>query len=79
MNSFGIIGTGKSIPSKKITNTFVSKKVKKSPSWIYSRTGIKNRYIVSKRASTHLATKAAIHAIKNSKINKKRHWFNYRL
>ena len=28
MNSFGIIGTGKSIPSKKITNTFVSKKVK---------------------------------------------------
>lgn len=72
MNSFGIIGTGKSIPSKKITNTFVSKKVKKSPSWIYSRTGIKNRYIVSKKeTSTHLATKAAIHAIKNSKINKK--------
>ena len=49
MNSFGIIGTGKSIPSKKITNTFVSKKVKKSPSWIYSRTGIKQIYSQQKR------------------------------
>ena len=70
--SAGIISTGKYIPSIKISNRVVAKKLKISEKKINKKTGINFRFFSNKKETISLmATKSAKQAIKNSKIKKK--------
>jgi len=54
-----IIGTGRSVPDKVLTNADLEKIVETSDDWITSRTGIKRRHIVAEDESTSdLASRA---------------------
>ncbi|MCD6482442.1 MAG: beta-ketoacyl-ACP synthase 3, partial [Candidatus Izimaplasma sp.] len=64
-----IIGTGSYTPSKMMTNDDLKQFVDTSDEWIYSRTGIKERHIVTDEQTIDLAEKAAILAIENANIN----------
>ncbi|MCL5108934.1 MAG: ketoacyl-ACP synthase III [Chloroflexi bacterium] len=65
-----IVGWGKYVPSKVLTNEDLAKSVDTSDEWIKSRTGIAERHIADpKEASSHLATKAARAAIAVADIN----------
>ena len=67
----GIISTGKYIPSIKISNRVVAKKLKISEKKINEKTGINFRFFSKKKETISLmATKSAKQAIKNSEINK---------
>ena len=67
----GIISTGKYIPSIKISNRVVAKKLKISEKKINEKTGINFRFFSNKKETISLmATKSAKQAIKNSEINK---------
>jgi 3-oxoacyl-[acyl-carrier-protein] synthase III len=69
MNKVGIIGVGKYLPKKVLTNADLEKMVETSDEWITSRTGIKERHIVAKdEATSDLATKAALEALKDAGI-----------
>lgn len=68
----GIIGTGSYLPSKIETNEELCKTLPDdiTPEWIIKKTGIKSRRIADEGITTsHMALKAAIGAIENSKIN----------
>ena len=65
-----ILGTGKYIPEKTLTNNDLKKYVDTNDEWIYSRTGIKERHIVTNESTLDLAYQAALKAIDNAKINK---------
>lgn len=68
----GIIGTGSYIPEKVLTNEAMSKIVETSDEWIVSRTGIRERHIVSEDETTSdIALIASEKAIENSGISKK--------
>jgi 3-oxoacyl-[acyl-carrier-protein] synthase III len=61
----GILGVGKYLPEKVLTNADLEKMVDTSDEWITTRTGIKERRIASPaEASSDLATKAAQEALK---------------
>lgn len=68
----GIIGTGSYIPDNTLTNEDISKIVETSHEWIVSRTGIKERHIVSENQTTSdMALIASERAIENSGLEKK--------
>jgi 3-oxoacyl-[acyl-carrier-protein] synthase III len=70
-SSFGIISSGLAIPKKKMTNDdFVKLGIDTNDEWIYSRTGIKQRYICEQETTASLATAASQQAIKNADIDK---------
>ena len=70
MSNVGILGLGAYLPSKKLTNFDLEKIVETTDEWIRSRTGIVERRIASASEQTSdLAVKAALEAIKNSKIS----------
>ena len=59
-----IIGTGKYLPEKILTNHDLEKMVDTSDVWIRARTGIERRHIVAEgEATSHLAEKAAGEAL----------------
>ena len=64
-----ISGVGKYIPSKVVTNEMLSDFIDTSDEWISTRTGIKTRYITTGEDTSDIASKAALQAIENSKIN----------
>lgn len=64
-----IIGTGSYTPSKIMTNDDLKQFVDTSDEWIYSRTGIKERHIVTDEKTIDLAEKAAILAIEDANID----------
>lgn len=65
-----IIGSGSYLPKKIITNEDLSKLVDTTDEWIFSRTGIKQRHVVSEEETTSdLAFEAAKEAIKSANIN----------
>jgi 3-oxoacyl-[acyl-carrier-protein] synthase III len=65
-----IIGTGSSVPSMCITNNKLSTIVDTSDDWITSRTGIKERRIISSEESiVSLASVASLEAIRNAKLD----------
>lgn len=67
-----IIGTGSFLPEKIISNEELSKTVETTDEWIVSRTGIKQRHVVSEGQTTSdIAFKAAENAIKSANINSK--------
>ena len=59
-----IIGTGKYLPEKVLTNHDLEKMVDTSDEWIRTRTGIESRHIAAEgEATSHLAEKAASEAL----------------
>lgn len=69
MNSVGIIGLGRYLPEKILTNADLEKMVDTSDEWIKSRTGIEERRIASDDVDTSdMAYLAAKEAIENANI-----------
>ena len=67
--SAAIIGTGMAIPSKVLTNDDMAKIVDTSDEWIRTRTGIRERRIVSDGVNTSdLGAEAALQALKNAGV-----------
>lgn len=66
----GIIGTGKHVPERVLTNQDLEKMVETNDEWIVTRTGIRERRLVSpEEATSDLALVAAQQAIANAGIN----------
>lgn len=67
-----IAGMGSYLPPKRLTNKDLEKMVDTSDEWITKRTGIKERRIVEDGvASSDLASKAAMKALKDAKVSPK--------
>lgn len=64
-----ILGFGKAVPRKIVTNDDLSKFVETSDEWIFQRTGIRERRISDENTS-ELAYRSAVEAIENSNIDK---------
>lgn len=65
-----IMGTGSYLPSKILTNEDLKRYVDTSDEWIQSRTGIKERHIVTDQGTTDLAYEASLKAIEDAGVNK---------
>lgn len=65
-----LLGTGSVIPSRVVTNDDLSRFLDTSDEWIYPRTGIKSRHVISDELLEDLATQAAEKAIADSGIKK---------
>lgn len=66
----GIIGTGVDLPDKVLTNFDMEQIVETSDEWIRTRTGIQERRIAPEGfATSDLAAKAGIMALKNAGVN----------
>lgn len=61
-----IIGTGSAIPKKIVTNDMLSEFLDTSDAWIYPRTGIKHRHVISDEKLEDLAVSAAKKALDNA-------------
>ncbi|MCX5707417.1 MAG: ketoacyl-ACP synthase III [Candidatus Omnitrophica bacterium] len=69
MKKVGILGLGKYIPEKILTNADLEKMVDTSDEWITTRTGIKERHIAAQNeATSDLAAKAAKEALKAASL-----------
>ncbi len=67
--SVGILGTGAYLPEKVLTNFDLEKMVDTSDEWIRTRTGIRERRIVTENlASSDLAYQASLEALKNANL-----------
>ena len=65
----GILGVGSYLPEKIISNFDLEKIMDTSDEWIRTRTGIKERRVADENeATSDLATKAALNAIKNANL-----------
>ncbi len=70
IKNYGILGVGTYAPEKVMTNFDLEKIVDTSDEWIQKMTGIKERRIASlEEATSDLAYKAALKALKNSNTN----------
>jgi 3-oxoacyl-[acyl-carrier-protein] synthase-3 len=68
--SVGILGTGSYLPEKVLTNFDLEKMVDTNDEWITTRTGIRERRVVSKdMASSDLAYEASLKALERSGIS----------
>lgn len=65
-----IMGTGSYLPPKVLTNEDLKRYVDTSDEWIQSRTGIKERHIVTDQGTTDLAYEASLKAIEDAGVNK---------
>lgn len=63
-----IIGTGRAVPNRNVTNDELAERMDTSDQWIYSRTGIHSRNIAVEETTTSMATAAAEEAIKKAGI-----------
>jgi len=69
MNRARIVGTGAAVPRKVLSNADLEKLVDTSDEWIMTRTGIRERHIVSEGEKfSDLCTKAADQALKRSHV-----------
>ncbi|WP_163876959.1 beta-ketoacyl-ACP synthase III [Paenibacillus favisporus] len=67
LRSVGIIGTGKYVPEKILTNSDLEKMVETNDEWIVSRTGIRERHIASpEQATSDLCYEAALKALESA-------------
>lgn len=60
--AFEIVATGRAVPSNRITNDELAKKLDTSDEWIRSHTGIGNRHIADEQTATSDLAVAASHA-----------------
>jgi len=67
--SLKIIGVGKGIPKKGISNNELADFLDTSDTWISSRTGIKNRYVCTNETLTDLSAIAAVQAVENADLS----------
>lgn len=64
-----ILGTGRSLPSRRVTNEEMSRMVDTSDQWIATRTGIRQRYLCTpEETNTQLAARAARLALERAGI-----------
>jgi len=62
--SVGILGTGKYVPERRLTNHDLEQMVETNDEWIVTRTGIRERRIAApEQATSDLAYEASIHAL----------------
>lgn len=66
--SLKIIGTGRGIPQKPVSNNDLAAIMDTTDEWITSRTGIKNRYISTDESMTDLCEKATNNALTKAKM-----------
>ena len=66
--SLKIIGLGKGIPKKRVSNDELTDFLDTSDEWIVSRTGIKNRYVCTDETLTDLSVAAATQAIEKAAL-----------
>ena len=67
-----IVGTGRAVPSKKLTNDDLAKMVATSDEWINERTGIRQRRILEEgRTTSDLASEAGRRACETAEIDPK--------
>ena len=67
-----IIGTGRYLPEKIVTNADLEKTLDTSDQWIQERTGIKQRHVAAEgQYTSDLAYEASLKALKASGLNKK--------
>lgn len=64
-----ILGTGRSLPDKCLTNDDIAKIVDTSDEWIKSRVGIETRHIAENETTTSMAADAAKKALIDAKVN----------
>ena len=63
-----LLGTGSSLPRTQVSNDDLSKFLDTNDEWIYPRTGIKSRHVISDELLEDLATDAARKAIEDAGI-----------
>jgi 3-oxoacyl-[acyl-carrier-protein] synthase-3 len=66
--SLKIIGIGKGIPKRKVSNDDLTSYIDTSDEWIFSRTGIKSRYICTDESLTDLSAAAAVQAMEKANL-----------
>ncbi|MCL2375427.1 MAG: ketoacyl-ACP synthase III [Firmicutes bacterium] len=66
--SFTILGTGHKLPKRVVTNDELSKIVDTSDEWIVSRSGIKQRHVLSDETLTDISVEAAELALQDAKV-----------
>ena len=64
-----ILGTGSSLPTKQVSNDDLSKFLDTNDKWIFPRTGIKSRHIISSEKLEDLALDAARKALDNAGVD----------
>ncbi|MBT3783761.1 3-oxoacyl-ACP synthase, partial [bacterium] len=65
-----IVGIGRAIPKKKLTNHDLEKMVDTSDDWIVTRTGIRERYVISGDESvSDMGVEAARQALTQAGVN----------
>jgi len=64
-----IIGTGSALPSLTVTNDMLSEFLDTNHEWIYTRTGISQRRIISDESLVELAVSACKKALESANIN----------
>lgn len=70
LQSVGVIGTGKYVPERVLTNQDLEKMVETNDEWIVTRTGIRERRIAAPdQATSDLAYEASLIALKNAGIS----------
>ncbi|WP_249902235.1 beta-ketoacyl-ACP synthase III [Paenibacillus sp. PK3_47] len=69
LRPIGIIGTGKYVPEKILTNSDLEQMVETNDEWIVSRTGIRERHIAAPHeATSDLAYEAALKALESANM-----------
>jgi 3-oxoacyl-[acyl-carrier-protein] synthase-3 len=68
MINTAILGTGRYVPCRVLTNNDLTSIVDTSDEWIYSRTGIKKRHVSDGEGTADLAYKASLKAIEDANI-----------
>ena len=66
--SFYIAGTGSALPKKVVSNDDLSKIVETNDEWIRTRTGIRNRRVLTDETLTQLSTEAAKNALADAAV-----------
>ena len=69
MTAMKIIGTGSALPKKVVTNEMLSSFLDTSDEWITTRTGVRNRYVISDEKLEDLAVEAARKALDDASID----------
>ncbi|MBQ4249977.1 MAG: ketoacyl-ACP synthase III [Clostridia bacterium] len=67
--SFKILGTGRFIPPKIVTNDDLSKIMDTSDEWIVERTGIRERHVCTEETTVDMAVEAAKNALENAGVD----------
>lgn len=72
MKAVGILGTGKYVPERVLTNSDLEKMVETNDEWIVTRTGIRERRIAAEdQATSDLAYEAAVRALEAANLDPK--------